>query len=112
TIPISALITSVLVGTVVTVIAAALPARRATRVAPVAALREAQPEMQSVSRIRVIAGLVLLVGGLVTLVLSLLGASSTTSPNLEVLGLSVLVVFLAMALLAPDRKSTRLNSSH
>ncbi len=101
TIPISALITSVLVGTVVTVIAAALPARRATRVAPVAALREAQPEMQSVSRIRVIAGLVLLVGGLVTLVLSLLGASSTTSPNLEVLGLSVLVVFLAMALLAP-----------
>jgi putative ABC transport system permease protein len=100
-IPLSALITSVLVGTIVTVIAAALPARRATRIAPVAALREAQPEMQSLSRTRIGAGLVLLVGGVVTLVLDLLGASSTASPNLPVLGFSVLVVFLAMALLAP-----------
>jgi putative ABC transport system permease protein len=100
-IPVSALITSVLVGTLVTVVAAALPARRATRVAPVAALREAQPEVQSLSRTRIGSGLVLLVCGVVTSVLSLLGASSTTSPNLAVLGLSVLVVFLAMALLAP-----------
>jgi putative ABC transport system permease protein len=100
-IPLSALITSVLVGTLVTVIAAALPARRATRIAPVAALREAPPEMQSLSRKRIVAGLVLLVGGVAALVLSLLGASASTTPNLQVLGLSVLVVFLAMALLAP-----------
>jgi putative ABC transport system permease protein len=100
-IPLSALITSVLVGTIVTVIAAALPARRATRIPPVAALREAQPETQSLSRMRIFAGVVLLVGGVLTLVLSLLGASSSATPNLQVLGLSVLVVFLAMALLAP-----------
>jgi putative ABC transport system permease protein len=100
-IQISALITSLLVGTIVTVVAAALPARRATRVAPVAALREAQPETQSLSSTRIGAGLVLLVLGVMTLILSLLGASSTSSPNLQVLGLAVLVVFLAMAVLAP-----------
>jgi putative ABC transport system permease protein len=100
-IPLSALFISLLVGTIVTVVAAALPARRATRVAPVAALREAQPEMQGLSRTRIGAGLVLLAVGVAALILTLLGASSTTSPNLTVLGLSVLVVFLAMALLAP-----------
>jgi putative ABC transport system permease protein len=100
-IPLSALITSLLVGTFVTVIAAALPARRATRITPVAALREAQPEMQSLSRVRIGVGLVLLVGGVITLVLDLLSASASASPNLQLLGLSVLAVFLAMTLLGP-----------
>jgi putative ABC transport system permease protein len=97
----SALITSLLVGTVVTVIAAALPARRATRIAPVAALREAPPELHSLSRTRISSGIVLLCGGASGLVLTLLGASSAAGPNLAVLGLSVLVAFLAVALLAP-----------
>jgi putative ABC transport system permease protein len=98
---VSALIVSLLVGIIVTVGAAAIPARRATRIAPVAALREAPPELQSVGRVRIGAGLLLLAGGVAVLVLSLVGASTTTGPDIGVLGLSVLAVFLAVALLAP-----------
>ena len=98
---VSALIVSLLVGIIVTVGAAAIPARRATRIAPVAALREAPPELQSVGRVRIGAGLLLLAGGVAVLVLSLVGASTTTGPDVGVLGLSVLAVFLAVALLAP-----------
>jgi putative ABC transport system permease protein len=57
--------------------------------------------MQSLAPKRVLAGLVLLVSGVAALILTLLGASASTTPNLQVLGLSVLVVFLAVALLAP-----------
>ena len=44
------LIVSVAVGTLTTVIAAALPARRATRISPVAALRDAGPDEAHVKR--------------------------------------------------------------
>ena len=49
-------IVAVLVGTIVTVIAATLPARRATRIAPVAALAEALPETQPLPRRRIAIG--------------------------------------------------------
>jgi putative ABC transport system permease protein len=98
---VSALIVSLLVGIIVTVGAAAIPARRATRIAPVAALRETPPELQSVGRVRIGAGLLLLAGGVAVLVLSLAGASTTTGPDVGILGLSVLAVVVAVALLAP-----------
>jgi putative ABC transport system permease protein len=97
----NALIVSVLVGTIITVIAAALPARRATRISPVAALREAQPEIQGLPRTRIGFGLLLFLGGTAGLLQTLFGASATAGPNLEVLGLSVLAIFLGAALLAP-----------
>jgi putative ABC transport system permease protein len=97
----NALIVSVLVGTIITVIAAALPARRATRIAPVAALREAQPEIQGLPRTRIGFGLLLFVGGIAGLLQSLFTASAADGPNLEVMGLSVLAIFLGTALLAP-----------
>ncbi|MGA8016489.1 MAG: FtsX-like permease family protein [Candidatus Dormiibacterota bacterium] len=100
-VPISALIVSLLVGTIITVIAAAMPARRATHIAPVAALREAQPEIQALPRLRIASGLVLFLGGAAALVQSLLSASETSGPNLQELGLSVLAIFLGVALLAP-----------
>jgi putative ABC transport system permease protein len=100
-IQLSALIVSLLVGTIITVIAAALPARRATRVAPVAALSQAQPEIQGLPRTRIAAGLVLFLGGVAALLQSLFSASATSGPNLQVLGLSVLAIFLGTALLAP-----------
>ena len=96
-----ALITSVLVGTIITVVAAALPARRATRIAPVAALREAQPEFQGLPRLRIAFGLLLFLGGTAGLLDSLFTATATSGPNLSVLGLSVLGIFLGTALLAP-----------
>jgi putative ABC transport system permease protein len=97
----NALIVSLLVGTIITVIAAVAPARRATRIAPVAALRQAQPEIQGLPRTRIGAGLVLFLGGAAGLLQSLFTASASAGPNLEVLGLSVLAIFLGTALLAP-----------
>jgi putative ABC transport system permease protein len=97
----NALIVSLLVGTIITVIAAVAPARRATRIAPVAALRQAQPEIQGLPRTRVGAGLVLFLGGTAGLLWSLFTASAAAGPNLEVLGLAVLAIFLGTALLAP-----------
>jgi len=96
-----ALITSLLVGTIITVIAAALPARRATRIAPVAALRESQPEIQDLPRTRIGFGLLLFLGGVAWLLVILFTASAAAGPSLEALGLSVLAIFLGTALLAP-----------
>ena len=76
-----ALITSVLVGTIITVIAAALPARRATRIAPMAALREAQPEFQGLPRVRIAFGLLLFLGGTAGLLESLFTATATSGPE-------------------------------
>jgi putative ABC transport system permease protein len=101
TVQLNALIVSVLVGTIITVVAAALPARRATRIAPVAAMSQAQPEIQPLPGIRIGAGLVLFVGGTAALLQSLFTASASAGPNLEVLGLSILGIFLGTALLAP-----------
>ncbi len=91
-------IAGVVAGTVVTVLAATFPARRATRVAPVAALREALPEIESLPRRRVIAGAVVFAAGCALVGIGLSGA---TSVSLQLLGGGVLAVFLGVALLAP-----------
>ena len=91
-------IVGLLVGVVVTVVAAMFPARRATRVPPVAALREALPETQTLPRRRIWSGALLLVLGCVTLGVGLSGATAAT---LQLLGVGVLAIFLGVALLAP-----------
>lgn len=91
-------IIGILVGVVVTVIAATFPARRATRVPPVAALREALPEIQTLPPRRIASGIVLLVLGCITLGIGLSGATSIT---LQLLGVGLLGIFLGVALLAP-----------
>jgi putative ABC transport system permease protein len=95
------LVVSLLVGTIVTVLAATLPARRATRIAPVAALREALPEIQGLPRQRIGAGLALLVAGTAALLFSLFSATETAPPDLQLLGAGALGMFLGVALLAP-----------
>jgi putative ABC transport system permease protein len=57
------IVVSMLVGTLVTVVAALVPARRATMVLPVEALREATPGGEKVSRRRAVIGLTLLGAG-------------------------------------------------
>jgi putative ABC transport system permease protein len=79
-------IIAVLVGTIVTVIAATLPARRATRIAPVAALAEALPETQALPRRRIAIGLVIFV---------------SSGARLQLIGAGFFGVFLGVALLAP-----------
>lgn len=91
-------IVGIAVGVVVTVLAATFPARRATRVPPVAALREALPDTQSVPRRRIVSGAVVLGLGCV---LFGIGVSGATSASLELLGAGVLAIFIGVAMLAP-----------
>jgi putative ABC transport system permease protein len=91
-------IVAVLVGTIVTIIAATLPARRATRIAPVAALAEALPETQPLPRRRIAVGLAIFVVGCAALVTGLFTSNSVT---LQLIGAGFLGVFLGVALIAP-----------
>ncbi|MFN2451368.1 MAG: ABC transporter permease [Candidatus Dormibacteria bacterium] len=85
-------------GTAVTVVSAILPARRATRVSPVAAMRDAIPEAQPVTGRRVAVGAVVLTAGLALIALGLFGSGSN---RLLELGVGVLLAFVGVAILAP-----------
>jgi putative ABC transport system permease protein len=91
-------IVAIALGTIVTLGAAILPARRATRVAPVAALREAEPEIAAVSRRRIITGGVVTALGAGLLGLGLFGSTGQT---LQLLGVGSLILFVGVAVLAP-----------
>lgn len=70
----------VLVGTLVTLLAALPPARRATRVPPVAALSPVLPEpTRTVGRVRVVTGAVLFIAGAGLLIWAATGTGSMTS---------------------------------
>ncbi|WP_426561034.1 ABC transporter permease [Angustibacter sp. McL0619] len=64
---------SLAVGTGVTVLAAIVPARRATKVLPIEALRESTPGAEKPSAMRALTGLVVLVGGVAALLVALYG---------------------------------------
>jgi putative ABC transport system permease protein len=66
-------VVGLLVGTVTTVVAAVSPARRATRVLPVEALRDSAPTAGRSSRMRLGIGALLAVGGVTALLLALFG---------------------------------------
>ncbi len=91
-------IVSIIVGTVVTLAAATLPARRATRVAPMAALRDAVPEAAPITRRRIVGGAIVAVIGS-----ALLGTGLfvSTGQTLLLLGLGALALFIGIAYLAP-----------
>ncbi len=90
--------TSLLVGVVATVVSALLPAFRATRIPPVAAMSDVQSESRGVGRARIAAGVVLvLVGGAsVTL-----GLTRTWRPPLQWIGIGGGLLFVALAVLGP-----------
>ena len=91
-------VVSILVGAAVTVAAAVLPARRATRVAPMAALRDAVPETAPVTRRRVVGGAIT---ALVGAALLGVGLFAGTGQALLLLGLGALALFIGIAYLAP-----------
>lgn len=75
----TSIVVPLIVGVLVTVLAALPPARRATRVPPVAALSPLPaPTTKRIARTRLITGAVLLVGGAGLLVYGAVGAQETT----------------------------------
>ncbi|MGO9822599.1 MAG: ABC transporter permease, partial [Solirubrobacteraceae bacterium] len=89
-------VVAIVVGVGVTVLSAIVPARRAVRIAPVAALvdrSEDQPE--SLRRRRVIAGGVFAVAGVAAVLLGL------ASPAVALVGIGALLVFAAVGMLVP-----------
>lgn len=87
-------IAAFLVGIVVTAAAALLPARRAAKVPPIAAMRDAATPDRSLVR-QTIGGAVLLVAGAVFMTIGL------TNGGLAVLGIGTVLAFLGVALLSP-----------
>lgn len=88
-------ITCLVVGTVVTVASALLPARRAGKVPPVAAMREVAIDRAASSRRRMVVGTATLAGGVASLVAGLSGGA------ISLVGLGALVTFIAVSILAP-----------
>ncbi len=87
---------SLLVGTLVTVVAALVPAYRATKVLPVEALREAVPGAGNPSIKRIIAGAVVTGAGLATLFPILYG-----DLNRKLFGPSLLAIIVGVLMLLP-----------
>jgi putative ABC transport system permease protein len=89
-----AMILSFTVGVGITLLSAWLPARRAARIAPIAALREVSVDRSGASAKRAVIGTVVTVGGIAALVAGLQG-------SLELVGLGALAVFVGVAVLGP-----------
>ena len=90
------IVVSLLVGTVVTVLAALVPARRATTVLPIEALRDAAPGATSPSRLRAAIGGVLATSGTAAVVTGL-----ASDAAFSVVGLGLLGVLAGVTALAP-----------
>jgi putative ABC transport system permease protein len=92
------IIISLVVGTVVTVLSAVLPARRASRIPPVAAMRDVAFESRTdVGRRSIVGGVITLLGGAI-LSYGLFGATRNEIPYV---GFGALLVFLGVFVLAP-----------
>jgi putative ABC transport system permease protein len=90
------IVVSMVVGTVVTVLAAYLPARRAAKVAPVAAMRDVEVDSSHTSRTRAVVGTVLTGVGAAAVVAGVSG-DGAAGP----VGLGALAVFAGMVVLGP-----------
>jgi len=92
------IIVSIVVGTLVTVVAAIVPARRAARVAPLEALREAQDRPGRSLHFRLLTGAIVLALGIVPLAYGLFGGPSNA---LQLVALGVALTFIGVAMLTP-----------
>ena len=87
-------IASFAVGTLVTVVAAIMPARRASRVSPLAALREAATPDRSLKRQTIVGGALLVLGAAAM-------TKSLRDGGIQLLGLGTLLAFIGIAMLSP-----------
>ncbi len=96
TVPPSALITSLVVGILVTVVAAVFPAIRASRIPPIAALQQVGSDESAGSWKRITVGIVITLLGI-----GLLVAGLSSDNGLPTVGLGAFVVFIGVAILGP-----------
>lgn len=90
------IVVSMVVGELVTVVAAVGPARRASKLPPMAALSGAGTDVGGSLRRRTVAGVVVVAGGLASLAAGLFGDG-----GIELVGLGAALTFVGVALLMP-----------
>ncbi len=91
-------LTSYAVGLIVTMIAAYLPARRAARIAPVAAMRDDVALGESSMRRRMLVGALAVAAGIALMAGGFLGSGGT---GLLMIGIGMLLVLIGVALMSP-----------
>jgi putative ABC transport system permease protein len=92
-------VVALLVGTIVTLLASIRPARRATRVPPIAAVREGSVIPPSRwAKYGPVTSLIVLVIGIVMVSFGALGSGIATGPRLLLLGFGVLVLFIGVSM--------------
>jgi putative ABC transport system permease protein len=89
-------IVALAVGTIVTVISALVPARKASRVPPVAAMRDVATESRPHSGRRVLIGFAILALGVLALFAGLFGGA-----GIQFVGLGAFIVFIGVFVLGP-----------
>ncbi len=92
------IIVSLLVGTLITLVSALAPARRAARVSPISAIRD-QAVAPSSGRRRYVWGLIVTLLGVALLAVGLVGASSSSAA--ATVGGAAALVFIGVAMLSP-----------
>ena len=97
-IPPVAVVVSLLVGTIITVVSALFPARRAATVPPIAAMRDVAIDRTGASRRRVVIGVVLLALGAFMLWYGLNGKSDS---GLQIIGGGAFFVFISLTIIGP-----------
>ena len=96
------IVVGLVVGLVATVVSGLVPARRATRVEPVEAMRESDtPGVGKVRRRRVIAAIAVEVLGLGVLAYGLFGDPGSANATASLLGLGAVLMIFGFAMLAP-----------
>lgn len=91
----STIISTLVVGLLVTMLSSFLPARRAGRVPPIAAMRETAVETTDVSIARLVSGLVFTAAGVLATIAVIAGADAV------LLGLAIVLVFIGTLILGP-----------
>lgn len=96
-VPATAYIWAFATGILVTTVASVLPAMRASRVPPMAAMRDVSVDRSGTSRRRVVIGAVVTIVG----VLLLVGGLRNRAGNAAAVGLGAFVIFIGVTVLAP-----------
>jgi putative ABC transport system permease protein len=95
-------IVGLVVGLTATIVSGIVPARRATRVEPVEAMRESDtPGVGKLRRRRIVSAGVVGGGGLAVLLVALFASPGSASSTAALLGLGVVLMMFGTALLAP-----------